>query len=150
MAGIDTAATFSGGVLVGDDGSATAGRALRYAVEEAARRGAVVHAVRAWSVVSGVRPAGTPYGITPSVLELQEATVAETRRRLDEAIGEHDVVGEAHAVHGKADRVLVAAASQADVLVVGTRGMSKIGDLIVGSTAAACIREATAPVVVVR
>lgn len=151
MAGIDTTAAFDGGVLVGDDGSGTADRALRYAVDEAARRGVTLHVVRAWTIPTAVRPADAPFGTTPSVVELQQATLVETRRRLDEAIGgRDDVVGEAHVVHGRADRALIAAAAQADVLVVGTRGRSKIGTLIVGSVAAACIREAPTPVVVVR
>lgn len=151
MAGIRTTAELAGGVLVGDDGSVTADRALRYAVEEAARRSTTLHVVRAWTIPTAVRPPDTPFGTTPSVVELQDATLAETRRRLDAAIaGRDDVVGQAHAVHGRADQVLVTAAAQADVLVVGTRGRSKIGTLLVGSVAAACIREAPAPVVVVR
>lgn len=151
MAGIDTVAELTGGVLVGDDGSTTADRALAYAVEESARRGVPVHVVRAWTIPTAVRPADAPFGTTPSVLELQDATRDETRRRLDDAIGDRtDVVGVAHAVHGRPDRVLIAAAEQADVLVVGTRGRSKLGTLIVGSVAAACIREAPVPVIVVR
>lgn len=151
MAGIDTAVQLTGGVLVGDDGSPTATRALRYAVEEAARRGVAVHAVRAWTIPTAVRPPDAPFGTTPSVVELQDATAAEVRRRLAEAIGDRDdVTGEAHAVHGRPDRVLIAAAEHADVLVVGTRGRSKIGTLLVGSIAAACIREAPVPVIVAR
>src|SRR5690625_5534496 len=78
MSGIHTAATVSGGVLVGDDGSASALRALEYAVEEAARRGTTLHVLRAWNIPTAVRPEDVPFGGTPSILELQERSEEHT------------------------------------------------------------------------
>lgn len=151
MAGIHTAVDLDGGVLVGDDGSACAGQALRYAAAEAARRGTDLHVLRAWGIPTAVRPEGATFGTTPSIVEMQEATLAETRRRAEKAAAEHPgVTVHAHTSFGKAARALVAAASGADVLVVGTKGRSKVASMLVGSTAATCIREAKVPVVVVR
>ncbi|WP_324650655.1 universal stress protein [Georgenia sp. H159] len=151
MAGIDTAVELDGGVLVGDDGSACAGQALQYAAAEAARRGAELHVVRAWSIPTAVRPENAPFGTTPSIVEMQEATLAETRRRAEKAAADHpEVTVHAHTVFGRADRALTAAAAKADVLVVGSKGRSKLGSLLLGSTAATAIREAPIPVVVVR
>ncbi|WP_152192332.1 universal stress protein [Georgenia satyanarayanai] len=151
MAGIHTAVKLDGGVLVGDDGSACAGQALKYAAAEAARRGTDLHAVRAWSIPTAVRPRDAPFGTTPSIVEMQDATLVETRRRAEVAAAEHPgVTVHAHTAFGRAGRVLLSAAAGADVLVVGSKGRSKIADMLVGSTAAACIREAKIPVVVVR
>jgi len=151
MAGIHTRVELDGGVLVGDDGSACAERALRYAAAEAARRGTDLHVLRAWTIPTAVRPPDAPFGTTPSIVEMQEATLAETRRRGEQAAAEHPgVTVHAHTVFGRAERAVVAAAAGADVLVVGTKGRSKIADLIVGSTAKAAVREASVPVVVVR
>ncbi len=151
MAGIHTAVELDGGVLVGDDGSVCAAHALRYAAAEAARRGTDLHVLRAWNITTAVRPPDVPFGTTPSIVEMQDATLAEARRRAEEAAAEHPgVTVHAHTVFGRADRALVAAASGADVLVVGSRGRSKLSNLLLGSTAATSIREAKVPVIVVR
>lgn len=151
MSGIHTTAEISGGVLVGDDGSAPALRALDYAVEEAARRGAALHVLRAWNIPTAVRPADAPFGVTPSILELQEATAAQTLERARRAAAEHPELRiEAHTVFARGDCALIEAAAGADVLVVGSRGLSRLGNFLIGSTASACIRQAPAPVIVVR
>lgn len=151
MAGIHTSVELSGGVLVGDDGSGGAAQALSYAVEEAARRDVDLHVLRAWSIPTSVRPEHAPFGTTPSIVEMQEATLEATLRRAQAAAAEHPQVRiHAHTVFGRGDRALIAAATGADVLVVGSRGLSRLGNFLVGSTASACIRQATIPVIVVR
>lgn len=151
MAGIDTAVTVHGGVLVGDDGSAWAGHALRYAAEEAARRGTDLHVVRAWAIPTAVRPENAPFGTTPSIVEMQEATLAETRARAESAAADQPGVKvHAHTAFGRPDRVLIAAAAFADVLVVGSRGRSKLSSMLLGSTAASRMQVAAVPVIVVR
>lgn len=151
MAGIRTAVELDGGVLVGDDGSACAARAIEYAAGEAARRGVDLHVVRAWSIPTAVRPADAPFGTTPSIAEMQDATQAETQRRAEAAAAAHPgVTAHAHTAFARADHVLLAAARNADVLVVGSKGRSRLSSMLVGSTAATAVREATIPVVVVR
>lgn len=151
MAGIHRTVELDGGVLVGDDGSSCADHALRYAVAEAARRGADLHVVRAWAIPTAHRPEDATFGSTPSIVEMQDATLAETQRRAEAAAADYpEVRVHAHTIFVKADRGLIAAAAGADVLIVGTRGRSKLGELLLGSTAKTCIREAKVPVVVVR
>src|SRR5690606_6278769 len=151
MAGINTSVDLDGGVLVGDDGSHAAFEAMRYAAAEAARRGTDLHVLRAWTIPTAVRPDDVPFGVTPSAVEFQDATRAATRRRAAAAAADHpEVTVHAHTVFGRADRALIAAARGADILVVGSRGRSKITSLLLGSTAATAIREATIPVIVVR
>ena len=151
MSGIHTSAEVAGGVLVGDDGSEAARRAVTYAVEEAARRSAELHVLRAWNIPTAARPPGQPFGVTPSIVELQEATKIQTLERARTAAAEHHGLKvHAHTVYGLGDRALIDASVGADVLVVGSRGLSRLGNFLIGSTAAACIREAPVPVVVVR
>lgn len=151
MDGIVTELAVTGGVVVGDDGSACAELALRYAFEEAARRDAPVHVVRSWTIPTGVRPVDVPFGTTASIVELQDGTRAETERRIAALRADHPgVEAHAHAVHGRADHVLVAAARGADVLVVGSRGRGRVASALLGSVATECMRHSTVPVVVVR
>lgn len=151
MRGVHTSAEINGGVLVGDDGSDAAVRAVEYAVEEAARRGTDLHVLRAWTIPTAVRPHDLPFGVTPSILEFQEATKAQTLGRATDAGADHpDMQIHAHTVYGRGDQALIGASAGADVLVVGSRGLSRIGNFLIGSTAAACIRQAPVPVVVVR
>jgi len=151
MAGIRTVAEVDGGVLVGDDGSPCAARAIEYAAAEAARRGTDLHVVRAWSIPTGVRPEDAPFGTTPSITEMQEATRAETQRRAEAAAAAHPGLRiHAHTAFARPDHALLAAAEGADVLVVGSKGRSRLSDMLVGSTATTAVREATIPVVVVR
>jgi nucleotide-binding universal stress UspA family protein len=140
-----------GGVVVGDDGSEGAARAVRYALEEARRRGATLHVLRAWSIMSTSRPADVPPGFAASLAEYEAAALAEEKARIDHLLGEHvDVPVEVHCVHSPAAQALLAASETADVIVVGSRGLGGFRSLVLGSVAEQCIRHASGPVVVVR
>jgi nucleotide-binding universal stress UspA family protein len=141
-----------GGVLVGDDGSTCAAAAVRAAVEEASLRGVRLHVVRAWSITSAVRPPDVPPGIVPSLLEFEAATMGAERRRVSELLRglEVSVEVEVHVVHAAAAKALVEASSEADLLVVGTRGRGGFKHLLLGSVAEQCLRHAPSNVLVVR
>src|SRR3546814_2614338 len=83
--------TPDGGVVVGDDGSKAASLAVRFAVEEAARRGATLHVVRAWTIMTCVRPDDVPMGITPSLLEMEASTLTAERARVAKIVGDAQV-----------------------------------------------------------
>lgn len=140
-----------GGVVVGDDGSEDAARAVRYAVEEARRRGSVLHVLRAWSIVSTTRPADVPRGFAATLREYEEAARAEETARIGHLLGtDLDVEVEIHCVHSHAVQALLVASETADVLVVGSRGLGGFRSLVLGSVAEQCIRHASGPVIVVR
>ena len=148
---VPTRVEIDGGVLVGDDGSASAGRALRYALEDARRRGAPLHVVRAFSITSAERPADAPHGYAPSLVELAAATKQATEDRVRRLVGEvGDVTIEVHVPYGPAAQCLIDASAHADVVVVGARGRGGFATLLLGSVADQVIRHADAPVVVVR
>jgi nucleotide-binding universal stress UspA family protein len=140
-----------GGVVVGDDGSEGAARAVRYALEEARRRGVTLHVLRAWSIMSTTRPADVPPGFAASLAEYESAALAEEKARIDHLLGEDvDVPVEIHCVHSPAAQALINASETADVIVVGSRGLGGFRSLVLGSVAEQCIRHSSGPVVVVR
>lgn len=138
-----------GGVVVGDDGSRNAARAIVFAHEEAQRRGTGLHVIRAWVLTSAVRPDDCPPGITPSLVEFEAATLAATQKRADELLGKTDVQVTAHVTYGPSAQGLVKASETADIVVVGSRGRGGFANLMLGSVADQVVRFASCPVVVV-
>ncbi|MBD8870042.1 universal stress protein [Nocardioides donggukensis] len=137
-----------GGVVVGDDGSDVAGRAVRFALDEARRRDAPLHVLRAWTMMTAELPPDVPAGIVPSLSELESSTLAAEQARIAELIGDEAV--EVHVCHGPPAQVLLAASESADVLIVGNRGRGGVASLLLGSVAEECVRRADCPVVVAR
>ncbi|GAB2691175.1 universal stress protein [Thalassiella azotivora] len=137
------------GVVVGYDGSRTAGGAVAWGVAEARLRGLPLHVVRAWRVGAAVAATDAPFGTVPSWRECEEAMT----RSMDEALAAVDLDGvevHRHVVHGPGAKVLVSASQDADLLVVAHRGAGGFAGLVVGSTAEQVVRHAACTVVVVR
>src|SRR3546814_7017710 len=142
--------TPDGGVVVGDDGSKAASLAVRFAVEEAARRGATLNVVRAWTIMTCVRPDDVPMGITPSLLEMEASTLTAERARVAKIVGDAQVTAEVHVAYSPSAQSLIKASETADVLVVGSRGRGGFKTLVLGSVADQCVQHAQCPVIVVR
>jgi nucleotide-binding universal stress UspA family protein len=128
-------------IVVGVDGSAGADRALRWAVDEAARHGAELEVVTSWHFPA---LAALPLP-APSLHEL----IARGRTTQDDAL---DRVGppstlpiDRSVVQGHPVGTLLSAAADADLLVVGRGG----GRGRLGSTSSRCAMHATCDVVVV-
>lgn len=133
-------------IVVGVDGSPGSARALEWAVQEAQRR--------AWSVeVITAYGHGEPEGdldetaVDRAAREDAEATQA---RQVSEVAGPYrDAVPIAtEVVFGSPVERLALASRHAGLLVVGSHGYSRLREVLVGSTAAGCIRRAECPVVV--
>ena len=134
----------SGLVVVGVDGSDGAKRALRWAAEEARLRDARLRVVLAWSYLD--QPGGefdASYGED------------DARRHLDEIIAglgdEADGVDlEPVTVNDLPARgVLEATGTDADLLVVGARGLGGFQGLLLGSVSQQVAQHARCPVVIV-
>jgi nucleotide-binding universal stress UspA family protein len=139
------------GIVVGHDGSASADRALVWAVDEARLRGCPVHVVRAWSITHAPRPADVPPGIVPPIDAYEEAVRAELAGDVRAAVGaDPGVPVELHPVYARADEALVAASGRAELLVVGSRGRGGVTGLLLGSTSEHVVRHADCAVVVLR
>jgi len=133
----------AGNVAVGIDGSDGSLHALRWALQEARLRGARLRAVLAWSYLD--QP---PDGFDPAYSE------DDARRQLDQALvaGAVDADGveiERVVVCGLPSRALLDAARDADLLVVGSRGLGGFKGLLLGSVSQQVTQHAQCPVVVV-
>lgn len=146
-----------GVIVVGVDGSAGSLDALRWAIEQAARTGQPVRALRAWSFPASVEWTlwSSNYGPVPlpGIAERREVQ-ANAEKTLAEVVGA--VAGpdcpatiEQQAIEGHPAEVLVAAATAADLLVVGRRGHGGFAGLRLGSVSRHCVDHAPCPVVVI-
>lgn len=145
-----------GRVVVGVDGSAGGRAALAFALRDAARRDAAVEVVIAYAI-----PEYSPalYGL-PAVVIAPPEQVRDAARRQATQVAEEvvaELVGElprrppvtVTAVAGAAAPALIAAARDADLLVVGSRGHGAFAGMLLGSVGLQCALHATCPVTVV-
>ncbi|MFJ8431624.1 universal stress protein [Kitasatospora sp. NPDC094019] len=135
----------SGFVVVGVDGSGESLAALDWAAEEAVGRGAGLRVVLAWPDVV------TPLSVLGAV-ELAhrqaEVTLREAELRVRERWPELAVV----AVRVPQDpvRALVAETAEAELLVLGSRGLGAVAGFLVGSVGQRVLARSDVPVVLVR
>jgi nucleotide-binding universal stress UspA family protein len=131
-------------IVVGVDGSDGGDRALRWAVREAAARGGTVQAVIAWNW-DAVDPTGLANLENPRE-RAQHTLAAATAAALTVQPG---VTVANEVVNGYPAQVLVDAAADADLLVLGSHGHGRVFHAVLGSVAEECIHAASCPVVVV-
>lgn len=138
----------AGSVVVGYDGSPRATRALDWAAAEAGRKGLPLTVVQAIRHPEFLAPAGVWPLIEPEALAAARDVTNEGVERAAQAAGNPQVSGLTVAGH-PAD-VLLDAAKDASLLVVGTRGRGDLVGALLGSVAFAVSSHAPCPVVVVR
>ena len=136
-------------VVVGFDGSATARSAVHYGAREALRRGCGLRVVHAfgWPVI------GPPFhasydqhdqGPRAAMLDLLAQTAQEIRA------DHHSMSVTTRLIDGSPGGVLVDVSRDAQLLVVGHRGLGGFAGLLAGSVAAQVSAHARCPIVVVR
>lgn len=136
-------------VVVGVDGSEGSRRALRWAASEASVRGDALELVHVWEQPQAYAPQGLgAYPIDPEPIEgaaraLLEELVAEARGLVPGV----EVRGEL--VEGPPAQALLDAARNADLLVVGSRGLGGFASLLLGSVSHQVSHHAPCPVVLV-
>jgi nucleotide-binding universal stress UspA family protein len=136
-------------IVVGVDGSPGSIAALRWAHDEARLRGAALEAVAVWQYpMMGTIPA---FGAMPEVTDLSGETEKHLRSVLrDAGIESTEEVPVTLCIReGAAPAALIAAAAEAELLVVGSRGHGGFAGLLLGSVSHQCTMHATCPVVVV-
>lgn len=131
-------------IVVGVDGSANAGEALRWALSHAKALGAEVTAVLAWQVPFVGHPGAFDAG------ELESWAKAELLEAVADVAPAPEVPLQAIVAHGDPTESLVEAAKGADLLVVGARGRAKFAPIAIGWVAVSCAAHAPCPVVIVR
>jgi nucleotide-binding universal stress UspA family protein len=131
-----------GRVLVGVDGSAGGDAALQWAAQEAQFRGATLEVVTAWSA-----PARIPLR---KKADLNFADVA--RQVLDKAVAQVGGPGleiDGRVLEGGAGPVLAERSENADLLVVGHRGLSRAKEALLGSVSHHAVHHSRAPVAII-
>lgn len=136
-------------IVVGVDGSECAHGALRYAIEEARLRHARLRIVSAWSVPVMVYAGGYTPGIDPATFEHAaakeaEAALAEVHKTAPE------LEAEASSPNEPPSKALLDAAEDADVIVVGSRGLGGFERLLLGSVSQQVAHHARCIVTIVR
>ena len=139
-------------IVVGIDGSEAGTNALRWALEEARLRSAEIVAVHAWEPPPAVpEPGPAPgfdlVGILPQVQEAGERLVTTV---VNEVVGDSDVTVEPVAIAGPPASVLVDAARDAEMLVVGSRGHGGFTALLLGSVSQQLAHHAPCPLLIHR
>jgi nucleotide-binding universal stress UspA family protein len=136
-------------VVVGLDGSDASRVALEQALAEAGRLGAEVTAVAAYSAASYWSDAYVVLVPPPDRLRENAQRGAEAMVSAVVGAAQPAVPVRTTAVEGPAGEVLVSAAEDADLLVVGGRGHGAIRGMLLGSVALHCVVHAACPVMVV-
>jgi nucleotide-binding universal stress UspA family protein len=140
-------------IVVGVDGSDGARSALAWAAAEARLRGARLRAVHAWHLPPAAYGSG---GFVPPVGGTWEDDLeGAAKAALDAALGgaAEMLAGldvERRVVEGSASAVLTDAAADADLLVVGSRGLGGFKELLLGSVGHQSAQHSPCPVVIVR
>ena len=138
-------------IVVGVDGSASSRAALRWAVRQAKFTGGMVNAVIAWQIPVMLQN----YSWAPIYLEEAGDFAEDARKRIDAVISEEieptdSGLVRSRVVHGHPAQVLLDAAADADLLVVGGRGHGKFAEALLGSVSQNCVHHARCPVLIMR
>ena len=135
-------------IVVGVDGSEPSNEALRYALHQATLEGAEIRAVTAWHVPAATYggPGASPLVNVREVFgEDAEAISAEALDSVRTEAGDVKI----DAVIREGHPVLLDAAADADLLVVGSRGLGGFSELLLGSVSHECAQHSTCPIVIV-
>jgi nucleotide-binding universal stress UspA family protein len=125
-------------IVVGTDGSETAGEAVRHAARLAGAMGATLHVVHAFKLVAPMTSLGDDVGIVPPSLGLTADVEGDAKEVLGRAVAAARAEGaraEGHLVRGDPADALIETAEQtrADLVVVGNKGMSGVKRFLLGS-----------------
>lgn len=139
-------------IVVGVDGSDGGAAALEFAAEEAALRKAPLHVVSAWEIPTTAYAAGAAPPLDPATLDafrLRAEQIAEeavsTVKKLQPSVEVEALSGA-----GQPADVLLAQGADAELIVVGRRGLGGFRSLLLGSVSQQVVHHATCPVVVVQ
>jgi nucleotide-binding universal stress UspA family protein len=139
-----------GKIVVGVDASEGSRAALRWAFDEARLRACPLDVVTVWQYpVLTTLPA---FGALPPIEDLStEAETSLTQVLAEEGVASTDAVAVSTVVaEGAAAAALLEAATDADLLVVGSRGHGGFTGMLLGSVSQHVVSHAPCPVVVVR
>jgi nucleotide-binding universal stress UspA family protein len=137
-------------VLVGVDGSDSSTEAVRWAAAEAGRRGAPLRVVHTWVWPLYRVNLGPAEGAPPGAgLQAQAEQILDEAGELAEKVSPGLDVTRV-LLTGDASTRLIGCSHEAQLLVVGHRGLGGFGDLLLGSVGVAAAVHSACPVAIVR
>jgi nucleotide-binding universal stress UspA family protein len=139
------------GIVVGVDGSGSSQQALEWAVKHATLEHVPL------TVVTVHEVAASAWTGNPIIYQEDRPEEEKARRAAQEAVDKTitdlssrpDSVT-VSAVSGRPAQVLIEASHDADLLVVGSRGVGGFASLLIGSVSTQVVNHAVCPVVVIR
>jgi nucleotide-binding universal stress UspA family protein len=138
----------AGRIVVGVDGSDSSRDALRWAKTQADATGAELVAVSAWTFPAAAYPTLAGYVPVGDPLDLERESWVALEEVVKETLGDARVT--LRVVEGHAAKVLIDAARDASLMVVGCRGHGGFVGALVGSVSQHVVAHASCPVVVIR
>lgn len=140
-------------ILLGYDGSEGAKRAAELAATLAQQNNARVVVMTAFPHHSRVREfvRGRPYlGKTDEEISFELATASDTAHELVQEYEAAGIAAEADVLEGPASEAILRAAEahEADLIVLGRRGLGVTAGLLLGATSEYVVRRAKTPVLV--
>ena len=136
-------------IVVGVDGSEGSSWALWFAADEARVRNCRLRIVTSWQIPVPVYAGGL---IAPTVpaSEVERTTREAVGAQAADVMDQHpDVESDILVRQGSPAAILVKVSKDADMLVVGSRGLGGFGGLLLGSVSQQCAHHAVCPVVIV-
>lgn len=141
----------SGSIVVGLDGSVASNRALAWAVAEATRRQRPLHLLCARETYIGAAHLDSSVAWTDPSLDALDSslTVVEEAREYVKTVSP-DLQVAFSRPWGRPAQHLVVASRVAEIVVVGSRGHSRIASVVLGTVSLQTAAHARCPVIVVR
>jgi len=139
------------GIIVGVDGSGHSQQALEWAAHEAALRKTSLTVLTIRQAIAGWTGVPVVYPLTggPTLEDVRHQAQVEADKVL-EGIGDQRPAGvTVHAVDGFPADELLRAAEEAEMIVVGSRGVGGFARLVMGSVSTQVTHHAKCPVVVI-
>ena len=137
-------------IVAGVDGSPSSINALRWAIRHAELTGTTIDAVIAWEFPMAASGMGWAPVSGIGDTDYSELASKELSAAVDEVNPPPGVTVHQIVVEGNPVQVLLDAAKDADLLVLGNRGHGGFADALIGSVSVRCLHHASCPVVVVR
>lgn len=138
-------------VVIGYDDSDFSREALRRGLWLAEKLGVTARIVRAWTISNAPRPDTWEPGYVPPVDDFAAAVRADLERQVAPVLAGYPGVKVSLEVpHGAAGRELIKASADAQLVVVGTRGLGGFSGLLIGSVSDQVVEHAACDVLVVR
>lgn len=140
-------------IVVGIDGSPYSRAALRWALDEGARRDCPVHAItiaHAAPITTAGRPGSAGLGVALPTYAPDQKYLIQLEKIVRDVLGEHDDPRlTAELLQGSPPEALCAASNDAQLLVLGSHGHGRLFEAVVGTVAQYCLKHAFCPVVVI-